>query len=214
MVWLFTFTVCILFTLTLYQVVGDVMRRMKSTSTPEVMSELFNDSPTRDNGEQTDVSITSLPLFGEVIIQAEEPETEIDVVEHLPETKLTWTLVGTFIESDGSLSSAILDTGSQEQARYYSGERVNDEVRLRNVALGSIVIERDGELERLSLYEERESNYREIARVARRAARKTRATKTARKDTQQTSARRVASRVSANYKTLGQRLAALRQPKK
>ncbi|MEM8500170.1 MAG: type II secretion system protein N [Pseudomonadota bacterium] len=151
--------------------------------------------------------IPSIPLFGEIELAKETTDHPLPEIDDLPDTSLSWALVGTFIEDHDDLSSAIIDIGSQQQARYYVGEKIDNEVHLRSITLGNIVIERNGELERLSLYQEMTSDQREVVRRARRVVRKTRQKGSKHENIPKNNRTPELVRVSANYKTLSERLA-------
>lgn len=67
----------------------------------------------------------------------------------VPMTALKLTLMGTIIKSEGGMSSALIQGNNKETKRYYVGEMVEGGFSLNSVAVDSVVLKRDEQLETL-----------------------------------------------------------------
>src|SRR5690606_34297735 len=64
-------------------------------------------------------------------------------------TSLNLILLGSFIHSDPSKSSAIIQSAGQSPMRYLSGSQLNDSTRIHAIYRDHVELERNGRLERL-----------------------------------------------------------------
>jgi len=86
-------------------------------------------------------------LFGKPQVE-KLPEVE---VEEAPETKLNYKLRGIYYSNIERLSSAIVETKSNNSKSYLLGAELDDKITLSAIARDHILINRYGKLERLNL---------------------------------------------------------------
>jgi general secretion pathway protein C len=67
-----------------------------------------------------------------------------------PNTNLDLVLLGSFIHSDPSKSSVIIQKTGQAPTRYLNGSKLNDSTRIRAIYRDHVELERDGRLEQLT----------------------------------------------------------------
>jgi len=69
--------------------------------------------------------------------------------EKILDTKLKIVLVGTITTTDGGKASALIQGSSRETKRYFTGEMIEAGVFLDSVAVDSVMLKRNGQLETL-----------------------------------------------------------------
>ncbi len=99
-----------------------------------------------------EVSLSSLPLFGEERIGEQAPVEED--IDNLPETNLRLTLRGVMAASGDFPGSALVEDDKRQTEAYLVGEELPGRARLKAVRPDRIIIDRGGKLENLYFPEE------------------------------------------------------------
>jgi hypothetical protein len=100
------------------------------------------------------VAADKLPTFAQLatrnIMGDPKKSPKQAVVQNaVPITALKLTLMGTIIKTEGGMSSALIQGNNRETKRYYVGETVEGGFTLHSVAVDSVVLKRDEQLETL-----------------------------------------------------------------
>ena len=102
----------------------------------------------------TRVDLGALPLFGQAVAVGTPAGDAVDRdPAGLPESTASYRLFGVLLAPDGAGRYALIGEGDADQRAYREGDVAPDGARLKSVHDGWVVLERNGQEERLSLTE-------------------------------------------------------------